>query len=100
MTYEPDHNHPDHPDKKLVEAIKTIRQATHVDVKDGDVLIIEIPNDDRFPPQKWDNVIKSAKERFQEVFPDTKIIVTPYRMKFTTISKKTAFHEKLKGTVV
>jgi len=99
MIKEVDYNHPDHPDKKLQRALEEIKLATAIEVDGGGALVIYLPNDHQFPPQRWQNHLEETKKVFQEIFPDTTVVISSYEMKFTTITKKRTFSEKLAGNI-
>ncbi len=99
MTNEVDYNHPDHPDQKLKRMLKEIQSATSIEVDTTGALIIYMANESKYPPGKWAAHMGSVKDAFKEIFPDIKILVTGYKMEFTTITKKQVFSEKLTGNI-
>ncbi len=99
MINEVDHNHPDHPDKRLQRALEEIKLATAIEIDSEGALVIYMPNTECFPPQKWKKHLEGTKKIFKEIFPDIPIIISSYEMKFTTITKKQVFSDKLAGNI-
>ena len=99
MISEVDHNHPDHPDKKLQKAIENIKLSHSLVINGEGALVIYVPNTNQYPPQRWHKYVESVRETFEAIFPDITIVASEYKMEFTTITKKQVFSEKLAGNI-
>lgn len=76
---------------------KNLQGATLLRLNDTDVLIVHLPNTERFPHQKWSKHMADTKKRLQDLFPNTPIIVSAYEMNLTAVSQKQTFLGKLLG---
>ena len=73
-------------------------EHTNVEIGDDSVLYIRLVEND-FGPQRKKKMMEDIKRKFEDLLPDTKIIVGDYDLRFTAISKKQVFKGKLDGQI-
>jgi len=74
---------------------KNMKGVTLLQLNDTDVLIVHMPNSDRYPSQKWSKHMIDTKKKLQDLFPNTPIMVSAYEINLTTVSRKQTFLGKL-----
>lgn len=76
---------------------KNLQGATLLQLNDTDVLVVHMPNTNRYSSQKWSKHMADTKKKLKDLFPNTPIIVSAYEINFTTVSRKQTFFGKLLG---
>ena len=76
-------------------------ELSNVEISEDGVLYIQIVDPDYKlgGPDRRNEIQKDVRDRFLQMLPDTKIIVGYHDLKFTTITKKQEFGEKLAGNI-
>ena len=100
--FEPDYNHPENAERIADAAKRHIdrSETTLVTIDGKSVLYVYCRPDDRLlrNHKLMQEVADVIRDRFKTLFPDTEVLVGYYDLKFTQITKKDAFAERLKGT--
>ena len=76
---------------------KNLQGATLLRLNDADVLVVHMPNTERYTHKKWFKHMSDTKKVLQDLFPNTPIIVSAYEINFTAVSRKQTFLGKLLG---
>ncbi len=81
-------------------ANNVFKKVTHVTIADADVLYIYCDLGVEARPMSYKkHMAEEIRKAFEEQFPGTKIIVGFHDLKFTAITKKQQFGEKLAGNL-
>lgn len=73
-------------------------EHTNVVIGEESVLYIRLVEND-FGPQRKKRMMEDVKQKFEDMLPNTKVLVGDYDLRFTSITKKEAFVGKLDGQI-
>ena len=73
-------------------------KPTSIEIEEGGALYIHMP-DNGMPPQRFYHHMAEVKREFEEMLPGVTIIIGRDDLKFTTITSKQVFSQKLAGNI-
>ena len=97
MGGDPDYNHPE--SKSFARELVRDATVTKVELDEDDVLYIQVRSHRDFPPHVEQKIAENVRNEFKSATGDTPVVVGFHDLRFTVISKKKAFTEKIAGRV-